>query len=61
MYLLKTELKKLISMPMLWVFLVICLVLNFGIIFVNQYKLVDASYFSYVGDTASVTGKVLGK
>lgn len=61
MYLLKTELKKLISMPMLWVFLLICLVLNFGIIFVNQYKLVDASYFSYVGDTASVTGKVLGK
>lgn len=61
MYLLKTELKKLISMPMLWVFLVICLVLNFGIIFVNQYKLVDTPYFSYVGDTASVTGNVIGK
>lgn len=60
MRILKAELKKIISMPMLWGFLAVCLALNIGIVFLYQQKVVDCPYFSYVGDTASVTGNVLG-
>lgn len=60
MRILKAELKKMVSMPMLWGFLVICLMLNIGIVFLYQQKIVDYSYFSYVGDISAVTGNVLG-
>lgn len=60
MRVLKHELKKLTCMQMLWVFVAICLVLNVGIVLGYRYKIVDYSFFSYVEDTASITGNVLG-
>lgn len=60
MRILKHELKKLTCMQMLWVFVAICLVLNVGIVLGYRYKIVDYSFFSYVEDTASITGNVLG-
>lgn len=60
MYILKAELNKIISMPMMWAALAICFVLNIGIVFLYQQKIVDYPYFSYVTDTSSVTGNMLG-
>lgn len=61
MPILKEELRKMAFVPMMWVFLAICLMLNIGMIFLYRQKIVEYSYFSYVGDTASVTGNMLGK
>lgn len=59
MYLIKNELKKSMFLPMMWIFLAICLLLNICIIAGYRYKIVDYSYFSYVGSTAAVTGTTI--
>lgn len=61
MRILKHELKKLLCMRMLWVFVAICFMLNVGLVLGYRYKIVDYSFFSYVTNTASITGNVLGK
>lgn len=60
MYILKCELKKIASLPMLWLFLLLCLILNIGIIEAYRYSNVDYSFFSFVKDTAAITGTELG-
>lgn len=60
MCILKKELEKIARMPMLWVFLAGCFVLNLGLIVVYRQNVIDYGYFSYVGKTARVTGNVLG-
>lgn len=60
MRILRFELKKLTAMQMMWGFVALCLALNVSIIFGYRYKIVDFSFFSYVEDTAYITGNVLG-
>lgn len=60
MRILKTELKKMVSMPMMWGFLAVCLMFNIGIVFLYQQKIVDYPYFSYVGDASAVAGNRVG-
>ena len=60
MNLLRYELKKLLTLPMLWVFVALCLLLNLCITLGYRYKVMDYDFFSYVTETASQTGTVLG-
>ena len=60
MNLLRYELKKLLTLPMLWVLVALCLLLNLCITLGYRYKVMDYDFFSYVTETASQTGTVLG-
>lgn len=60
MSLLRYELKKLLTLPMLWVFVALCLAFNLCITLGYRYKIVDYPFFAYVTETASVTGTELG-
>lgn len=60
MYIVKCEWKKIASLPMLWIFFSLCLILNVGIIEGYRYSNVDDSFFSYVKETAAITGTELG-
>lgn len=57
MYIFKVELKKVINIPMLWIFLVLCLVFNVFIIMTGNY---DAKWVNYVSQTSLVTGQRMG-
>lgn len=60
MHILKFEIKKLLSLPMLWVFLLFCLIFNSAIIIGNVYDTDAADYVEYISKTVSVTGTQMG-
>lgn len=61
MRMIQNKLKKSIAMPMLWGFLAICLLFNICLAAGYRYKIVDYPFFSYVKNTASETGAVVGR
>lgn len=61
MRILKFEIKKLISLPMLWVFLILCLGLNGAIAISGTYGTDTADYLHYISKTVSKTGIRMGE
>lgn len=61
MRILKYEIKKLISLPMLWIFLVFCLGLNGFIVISGTYGTDIADYLHYINKTVSETGAKMGE
>ena len=61
MRILKFEIKKLVSLPMLWIFLVLCLGLNGAIVISETYGMDTAQYLSYISKTVPQTGIGMGK
>lgn len=61
MLILKFEIKKLLSLPMLWVFLLLCLILNSTMIIGNVYNTDITNYVQYISKTVSVTGTQMGE
>lgn len=61
MRILKYEIKKLISLPMIWIFLVLCLGLNGFIVISGTYGTDTADYLHYISKTVSETGTKMGK
>lgn len=60
MHILKFEIKKLLSLSMLWGFMLLCLVLNSAIIIGSVYDTDAADYVQYISKTVSVTGTQMG-
>lgn len=61
MRILKFEIKKLLSLPMLWVFLLLCLMLNSALIIGSVYHTNATRYVQYISETVSVTGTQMGQ
>lgn len=61
MTIIRFELKKLILFPMLWIYLICCLILNSLLIFTGAYGNENVNYLHYISQTTDKTGTQVGE